>query len=242
MVRETTTAKSRIAWLAMHGGFLAWGICLLVLAEDHRDGGDDPAGNAEKRPPLEFEPGEPIGKKSAAWLNAQIDHLGNPNYGVRAKATRQLLAAGPEAVDQLAAALLSGDPEVVRRSQYILSQLVRRDAACLHALEQLTRLPQHPAARLARPILEREAIRREQSRIALGQERKQETQRLLREARTDLDQRDFIEARRKTAAAKALGANVGEFDDRPDLVQAAIEQAEMLPDVSPVAAEANSPE
>lgn len=226
MSAKNPSKTSRIAWLAMHGGFLAWGLCLIVIAEDHRDGGDDPTRNAEKRPPLEFEPGDSTGKKSAAWLNLQIEHLGNPNYGVRAKATRQLLTAGPEAVDRLAAALNSGDPEIVRRSQYILSQLVRRDAACLKALQHVARQPHHPGAMLAQAIQEREANRREQSRRSYNQEKQQETQRLLREARADLDLSDFAEARRKTAAAKALDAAFGALDDRPELVQTAIDEAE----------------
>src|SRR5688572_25281028 len=118
MVRETSSTKSRLAWLAMHGGFLAWGLCLIVLAEEHRDGGDAPASKMQKHRPLEFVSADPRMKSSTAWLDTHIENLGNPNYGVRAKATRQLLAAGPEAVERLSAALASGDPEVVRRSQY----------------------------------------------------------------------------------------------------------------------------
>jgi hypothetical protein len=170
MVRVTSSKKSRLAWIVMHGGFLAWGICLIVLAEEQRDGGDEPARNAKKRPPSEVERDNSQGIRSEGWIEAQIENLGDPNYGVRVKAARQLLAAGPEAVDPLAKALSSADPEIARRSQSLLSQLVRDNDACLAALEHIARLPEHPSAPLAQVIQVRESNRREHLRMAVLQE------------------------------------------------------------------------
>lgn len=241
MVRTKSSVKSRIAWLAMHGGFLAWGLCLIVIAEDHRDGGDQPA-IAERQPASGSNVRDAGAKNSQTWLVARIENLGNRNYGVRAKATRELLAAGPGAVDQLARALLSHDPEVVRRSQYILSQLIRGNEACLLALEDVSHSPDHPAAHLAQAIHEQEANRRERLKVSLIAQRHEETQRLLREARADLYKNRFAEAREKAAAAKALGGTFDLFDDRPELVQSAIEQAEARTKVSQVSAKTNSPQ
>lgn len=169
MSAKHETKMSRLAWIVMHGGFLAWGICLIVLAEEHRDGGDESAANAKRRPPSEAERDDLKAIRSEAWLEAQIQNLGDPNYGVRVKATRQLLSAGPEAIDPLAKALTSDDPEIARRSQSLLTQLVRDNDACLAALEHIARLPNHPSARRAQVIQEREANRREQLRVALTQ-------------------------------------------------------------------------
>ncbi len=239
MVREKPSMKSRIGWLAMHGGFLAWGVCLIVLAEEHRDGVARKAAIAEKPFPSDLLFGEKTAKKSPAWLEAQIAALGNSNYTVRVKATRQLLAAGSEAVDPLLVALNSPDPEVARRSRFILSQLLRSDEGCLLALEHIARSPHHPAAQIAKAMHESELTRRERLQIAQAEHRQleaqAETKRLLSEARMDLRNRRFTEARQKTAAAKALNSTYDLFDDRPELVLTAIEQAE----VAPITAERN---
>ena len=241
MVREKPSMKSRIGWLAMHGGFLAWGVCLIVLAEEHRDGVARKAATAEKPSDSAF--GERTTKKSADWLEAQIAGLGNSNYGIRAKATRQLLAASSEAVDPLLMALNSSDPEVARRSRFIVSQLLRSDEACLLALEHIARLPHHPAAQLAKAMHESELARRERLQIAQAEHRQLEaqsqTRRLLHEARVDLRNRRFAEARQKTAAASALNSTYDLFDDRPELVLTAIEQAEIRADAPPMTAERN---
>jgi hypothetical protein len=38
MARRKSPKPNRFVWLAMHGGLVIWGLCLIVLAENHREG------------------------------------------------------------------------------------------------------------------------------------------------------------------------------------------------------------
>jgi hypothetical protein len=221
MSRKTITKPNRLVWVAMHGGFLVWGVCLLVLAEEHRDGVESTVAIAEK--PVRN--GEQSAK-SRAWVDAQIEALGDPLYGARAKATRRLMAAGAPVVERLSLALGSRDPEVARRSRHILEHIVRGNSDGFQAMEKIAGTLDHPAAKQAGAILNRELDRRERVMEALAANRQVDGHRLLREARAALYQGRFVEAREKAIAAQAMDITYKLFDDRPDLVLAAIHQAE----------------
>jgi hypothetical protein len=216
------TKASRLGWLAIHGGFLVWGICLIVLAEEHRDGAEHSAAIAEKS----ADSAANDASKTQSWVDSRIEDLGDPVYGVRAKATRQLMAAGPHAAEGLSLALKSRDPEVARRSQYILERIARSDHAGFVALEKIACTPGHPAAKVAEAIVQNELDRRERVIFALAEQRQMEAHQYLREARAALYQGRFEEAREKALAAQALDASYKLFDDRPELVLAAIQQSE----------------
>lgn len=224
MPGKTRSKSSRAGWLAIHGGIVAWVICLIVLAEEHRNGetrsrGADNSGRSDPSLKSEAEAFE-------AWVDRQVDALGDPVFAVRANATRQLIAAGPKVIGPLSPALSSKDPEVFRRTQSILARLIRSDDEGFLALEKTAGNPDHPAARTAEAILQHECDRREQVLATLAERRKIDAHRLLREARAALYQGRFGRARRKARAAEALEITYGQFDDRPKLVLRDIERAE----------------
>jgi hypothetical protein len=68
--------------------------------------------------------------------------------------------------------------------------------------------------------------RRERVMAALVEQRQLDAHRFLREARAALYQGRFAEARDKALTAQALDISYNLFDDRPDLVLTAIQQAE----------------
>jgi hypothetical protein len=205
----------------MHGGFLLWGLCLIVLVEEHRDGAEASVAIAEKP----AEPGEDAAKIQA-WVDGRIEALGDPVYGERAKATRQLIAAGPKVVERLSLALKSQDPEVARRCQHILERVIRSEQAGFQALERVARASGHPSAKIANAIVQGELDRRDRVMAALAEQRLLDARRYLREARAALYQGRFAESREKALAAQSLDISYSLFDDRPDLVLTAIQQAE----------------
>ncbi len=136
------------------------------------------------------------------------------------------MAAGPQVVARLSLALGSRDPEVARRSQYVLARIVRADDAGFLAMENVARSGQQPSAKIAEAIIHREQTRRDLIRAGMAEQRQRDAQRLLREARTALHQGRFAESREKALAAQDLKVTYHLFDDRPELVLAAIQQAE----------------
>ena len=233
MSGKTGSKSSRAGWIALHGGILVWVICLIVLAEEHREGGDRHAsavsistnGN-EKSQPSQRE-------RTAAWVDRQVEAMGDPVFGVRAKAARQLVAAGPKVIGRLSLALCSKDPEVFRRTQSILARLIRGDDEGFLELERIAGTPNHPAARTAEAILQQECDRREQVLASLAEQRKVDADRYLREARAALYQGRFAQARRKARAAEALDVSYNPFDDQPELVFKDVEKAEARAKGSP---------
>ena len=194
-----------------------------MLAEEHRDGANTAVAIAETPAASGSDSADEAGRE---WVDRRIEELGDPVYGVRAKATRQLIAAGPRAVERLSFALVSRDAEVARRSRYILERVIQGDRAGFQALETIARLPEHPAATIADAILQSELDRRDQVLAAMAENRRIQAHRMLREARSALYQGRFEEAREKALAAEALEVTYKLFDDRPDLVLNAIRLSE----------------
>jgi hypothetical protein len=225
MSGKTGSKSNRAGWIAIHGGIVAWVICLIVLAEEHRDGGET-GGRGSVHAPQSDSSAAQESAEFDAWVDRRVDALSDPVFGVRAKATRQLIAAGPKVIDRLSLALSSKDPEVFRRTQTILARLVRGDDDGFLALERIAGNPDHPAARTAEAILQHECDRRERVLATLSEQRKNDAHRYLREARAALYQGQFTQARKKARAAEALEIVYGQFDDRPKLVLRDIERAE----------------
>jgi len=93
--------------------------------------------------------GDPTPDEIAGW----IDQLGSPQFARREAASKSLLAAGRPAVEPLAAAIRTGDLEVVSRGVEILRDMLVDEPAAEAALEQCAESGGSAAGRLAEAAL-----------------------------------------------------------------------------------------
>lgn len=220
------TDSSRVSWIVIHGSLLGCGLWLWILAEDQRNG--------NQRSPSFSEPSQGDADTAArsgeldkqTEIQKQIARLGDPISGVRARATRHLMAMGSPAVPPLAKALSSHDPEMRRQAQQILSRLIRSDEDCFAELEEVACTPEHPSSNAASGILQRECSRRVDVETAILEQRKANALRYLREAKEALFRGEFLKARQMVFAAESLDVTYQPVDEQPAFVLKAIERAE----------------
>jgi hypothetical protein len=67
----------------------------------------------------------PAREAEAKRVAALIPQLGSPQYEDRARAARELEAVGRNALSQLYGATLSPDPEIARRADAVIANILR---------------------------------------------------------------------------------------------------------------------
>jgi len=92
------------------------------------------AQDSSGQPPSPAPPTEPAARpvgdeaEAAARLRALVDGLADPSFAVRERSTRELLAAGEDALPELRRGLDSQDPELRRRAEGLIDEIARRSA------------------------------------------------------------------------------------------------------------------
>lgn len=233
MLGKMDPKSSRVGWIILHGGLLGCGLLVWMWAEDQREGGPASSSNREHTEGDNEASARRDADNKQAEIQKQIARLRDPIYGVRAKAIRQLMAMGPQAIRPLAASLHHQDPDIRRQAQTILARLIRSDEECFAELEAVACSPNHPSAMVASGILQRECTRRVDVETAMIEQRKARALRFLREAREALSQGEFLKARQMVFAAEALKVGYQPVDDQPAFVLKAIERAEQRVTSSP---------